>query len=77
MKCCGRNFCVGEWRRREWDAFVTAREEACYAAADRITVPSRVAMRSFVERGVAAEKIKVIPYGVRLERFQKVADSAG
>ncbi len=56
------------------DAFLTAREEACYAAADRITVPSRVAMRSFVERGVAEGKIKVIPYGVRLERFQKVAD---
>lgn len=57
------------------DAFATAREEACYAAADTITVPSHVAMRSFVERGVAAEKLKVIPYGVRLERFRKIADS--
>ncbi len=56
------------------DAFVTAREEACYAAADGIMVPSRVAMRSFVELGVSEEKLRVIPYGVRLERFQKVAD---
>lgn len=51
----------------------TVREEFIYAAADAITVPSSVARRSFVEMGVAAEKIHVIPYGVRLEQFQSTA----
>jgi glycosyltransferase involved in cell wall biosynthesis len=47
----------------------TLREEAIYQACDAITVPSRSAAKSFVEMGVAAEKIHVIPYGVRLEAF--------
>ena len=55
---------------------VTEREEACYAAADVITVPSSVARRSFLELGVAPEKMVVIPYGVRLDRFQKTAEPA-
>jgi glycosyltransferase involved in cell wall biosynthesis len=49
---------------------VTLREEAIYAAADAITVPSNVARRSFLDMGVPAEKIHVIPYGVRLDRFK-------
>ncbi len=56
--------------------YVTEREEACYAAADRITVPSSVARSSFLEMGVAPEKVAVIPYGVRLDRFQKLAEPA-
>ncbi|SFS04087.1 Glycosyltransferase Family 4 [Granulicella pectinivorans] len=52
----------------------TIREEKIYAAADAITVPSTFAARSFIEMGVAAEKIHTIPYGVRLENFKKVAD---
>ncbi len=56
--------------------YVVGREEACYAAADRITVPSRVARRSFLELGVAPEKVTVIPYGVRLDRFRKRAEPA-
>jgi glycosyltransferase involved in cell wall biosynthesis len=48
----------------------TVREEAIYAQADAITVPSSVAARSFVELGVPAAKLHVIPYGVRLEAFQ-------
>ena len=55
---------------------VTEREEACYASADRITVPSSVARRSFLAMGVAPEKVAVIPYGVRLDRFQKTAEPA-
>ncbi len=47
----------------------TAREEAIYAQADLITVPSSFAARSFVAMGVSAEEIRTIPYGVRLERF--------
>lgn len=53
------------------DARVVAREEAEYAQADAITVPSEFARRSFVEMGVRGEKVKTIPYGVRLERFRK------
>ncbi len=47
----------------------TRREEAIYAAADAITVPSTVARASFLSMGVAPEKVHVIPYGVRLEHF--------
>ncbi len=47
----------------------TLREEAIYEACDAITVPSRSAANSFIQMGVAAEKIHVIPYGVRLEAF--------
>jgi glycosyltransferase involved in cell wall biosynthesis len=52
----------------------TVREEAIYDVANAITVPSSFSRRSFIERGVAAEKIHTIPYGVRLETFAKVAD---
>jgi len=52
----------------------TVREEAIYAAADAITVPSSFSARSFIEMGVPAEKVHTIPYGVRLESFSKVAD---
>jgi len=48
----------------------TIREEKIYEAADLITVPSGFAARSFVEMGVPAEKVRTIPYGVRLERFR-------
>jgi alpha-maltose-1-phosphate synthase len=46
-----------------------AREEHEYAAADYITVPSTFAARTFIAEGVAAEKIRVLPYGVRLDEF--------
>jgi glycosyltransferase involved in cell wall biosynthesis len=52
----------------------TRREEAIYAQADAITVPSTVAARSFVEMGVPAAKVHVLPYGVRLESFQPTAE---
>jgi starch synthase len=48
---------------------IFAREEAIYAQADAITVPSSVAKRSFIQMGVPAEKVHVIPYGVRLDKF--------
>ena len=54
---------------------ITLREEAIYAQADAITVPSNVARRSFIAMGVAAEKVHVIPYGVRLDRFSPLGDS--
>ena len=52
---------------------IGVREEKIYALADAITVPSSVARRSFLELGIAPEKVEVIPYGVRLDRFKKVA----
>ncbi len=52
----------------------TRREEAIYAVADAITVPSHFAARSFAAEGVSADKVHVIPYGVRLENFHRVAD---
>lgn len=68
-----------EYRRWGVDAPVsdprdTAREEEIYAMADGITVPSSFAARSFVEMGLAAEKIHTIPYGVRLERFKPTGE---
>jgi starch synthase len=50
-------------------AHILRREEAIYALADAITVPSHVALRSFLAHGVPAEKLHVIPYGVRLDKF--------
>jgi len=52
----------------------TLREEQIYQAADAITVPSRFAARSFIESGIPAEKLRVIPYGVRLERFTRTGE---
>lgn len=51
-----------------------AREEAEYAQADAVTVPSEFARRSFIEMGVPAEKVRKIPYGVRLDRFRRMAE---
>lgn len=68
-----------EYRRWGVDRQVTdprdiVREEKIYAVADLITVPSSFAARSFVEMGVPAEKLRTIPYGVRLESFRRVAE---
>ena len=46
------------------------REEKIYQRADAITVPSSVARQSFLAAGYAPEKVHVIPYGVRLDRFR-------
>jgi len=50
------------------------REEQIYQVADAITVPSNFAARSFIESGLPAGKIHVIPYGVRLEQFKRTGD---
>lgn len=52
----------------------TRREEAIYAQADAITVPSTMAARSFAEMGVPAGKVHVLPYGVRLESFRPTGE---
>lgn len=56
---------------------IVLREEKIYAQADAITVPSTVAKRSFIEMGVPAEKVHVVPYGVRLDRFAFPSDPDG
>jgi len=56
------------------DPRVIAREEREYEEADLITVPSSFAYRSFVDAGVPERKLRLIPYGVDLTRFQKVAE---
>ena len=53
---------------------IILRDEMLYAQADAITVPSSVARRSFLAMGVPADKVHVLPYGVRLDRFNKTAD---
>ena len=58
------------------DPRAIAREEAEYAEADCITVPSGFAMRSFLSQGVPAEKLRHLPYGVNLSRFEPVAEPA-
>jgi len=50
------------------------RELKLYDQADVIVVPSRLVRRTFIEEGIDPAKVFNIPYGVRLERFQKVAD---
>lgn len=67
---------------RRWGAGVavsderdTLREEAIYATADAITVPSSAARDSFLSMGVAPEKVHVIPYGVRLEQFSPLGSA--
>ena len=61
--------------RRVSDPRDTAREEAIYDQADRITVPSTFALESFVHMGVPREKLHRIPYGVRLDRFHPITES--
>ncbi len=51
-----------------------ASEEQEYEEADLITVPSEFVLRSFIEMGVPAHKMRKVPYGADLSRFSKVAD---
>jgi alpha-maltose-1-phosphate synthase len=59
-----------------YDPRDTEREEKQYAQADCIVVPSSFAAGSFVAEGLPAEKLHVIPYGVRLDSFKPSADSS-
>ena len=56
------------------DPWIIERETAEYEQADAITVPSEFALRSFLDEGVPPEKMCKVPYGVRLDRFRKVAN---
>lgn len=54
------------------DPRMIEREEKEYAQADAITVPSEFARGSFIEMGIPPEKVRKMPYGVNLQRFQPV-----
>jgi glycosyltransferase involved in cell wall biosynthesis len=54
------------------DPRTIAREELEYEEADVITVPSTFVYRTFVEQGIPANKLRLLPYGVNLSRFQPV-----
>jgi glycosyltransferase involved in cell wall biosynthesis len=55
------------------DSRTIDKEEAEYAEADCITVPSTFALNTFIEKGTSVDKLRVLPYGVNLERFKTVA----
>lgn len=40
-----------------------------YQAADYIMVPANHVAQSFIKQGIVAEKLRIVPYGVNLERF--------
>lgn len=58
------------------DPKVMAKEEREYDSADVITVPSEFVRRSFIEMGVPADKLRKVPYGVDLRRFERAASPA-
>jgi len=56
---------------RHW--FLPASVDRClaeYGGADAVITPSRFVARSFIEQGLAAEKVYVCPYGVDLSLFR-------
>ena len=56
------------------DTFHILREEEEYELADVVTVPSEFARSSFLKMGLQENKVRKIPFGADLTRFQKVAD---
>lgn len=56
------------------DPRIIEREEREYAAADLITVPSNHVRQTFLQRGVPAARVVVLPYGVDLDRFHPVGE---
>ncbi len=58
------------------DPRIVEREEAEYEAADLITVPSAHVLDTFVARGVHAHKMRLLSYGVDLQRFTPVGSPA-
>lgn len=55
------------------DPRIIDKEEAEYDTADLITVPSEFVRKSFIAQGVSPNKVRIIPYGVRLERFKPIS----
>lgn len=55
------------------DTWIIEREEAEYDLADAVTVPSQFALDSFVAHGYPHTKLRLVPYGVDLSRFEQTA----
>jgi glycosyltransferase involved in cell wall biosynthesis len=53
-------------------AYIVARELEEYTTCDMIVVPSSFVYRSFIEQGVADEKLELLPYGVDVRLFKAV-----
>jgi glycosyltransferase involved in cell wall biosynthesis len=58
--------------RKPTSRYFIAREFEEYEYCDMITVPSSFVYRSFLEEGVSAEKLELLPYGVDLSEFKSV-----
>jgi glycosyltransferase involved in cell wall biosynthesis len=56
------------------DQRITDKEEAEYALADFITVPSGFVLNSFIEMSVDPKKLRQVSYGANLTRFEKIGD---
>ncbi|KGK29316.1 glycosyltransferase family 4 protein [Cellulophaga sp. E6(2014)] len=56
------------------DPRIIEKEQNEYSQSDFITIPSEFVKNSFIEKGVQKDKLIKIPYGARLDRFNKVAD---
>jgi len=56
-------------KRRAVDPLMIDREEAEYAQADAVTVPSAFSYKSFIDKGFSPQRLHRIPLGVRLEFF--------
>jgi glycosyltransferase involved in cell wall biosynthesis len=52
------------------------RMKAEYEAADAIVVPAVAARQSFLDRGISSDRIALVPFGVRADRFSP-GDAAG
>jgi glycosyltransferase involved in cell wall biosynthesis len=75
---------IVEEEHKYWEApppvFTSEHLERCiaeYEEADAITVPSQFAKRSFLEHGIASERVFVCPYGVDLSEFHQAVKADG
>lgn len=57
-------------------AEIVARELAEYDTADYIAVPSRFAAETFMDQGIAKQKLIINPYGVDVQVFQPASAAA-
>ncbi len=55
------------------DERIIEKELKEYKLADKITVPSNFAVRTFLSQGIEKEKIVKIPYGANLKRFNQIS----
>jgi len=58
------------------DKKMIEKEEEEYSQSNFITVPSDFVKESFINQGVSVDKIIKIPYGARLDRFNKIGNPA-